>query len=92
MLHAPSSERQFILYEALRKGASIDTLYEMTKIKHYFLEQMKELVEEEENIRTYAGKQLPDDMLKQAKLDGFSDRYLAGLLQTKSHNKRCKKC
>ena len=82
LLHAPSSERQFILYEALRKGASIDTLYEMTKIKHYFLEQMKELVEEEENIRTYAGKQLPDDVLKQAKLDGFSDRYLAGLLKT----------
>ncbi len=82
LLHAPSSERQFILYEALRKGASIDTLYEMTKIKHYFLEQMKELVEEEENICTYAGQQLPDDVLKQAKLDGFSDRYLAGLLKT----------
>ncbi|MBR2263829.1 MAG: carbamoyl-phosphate synthase large subunit [Firmicutes bacterium] len=82
LLHAPSSERQFILYEALRKGASIDTLYEMTKIKHYFLQQMKELVEEEENIRTYAGSMLPDDVLKQAKLDGFSDRYLAGLLGT----------
>ncbi len=82
LLHAPSSERQFILYEALRKGASIDTLYEMTKIKHYFLQQMKELVEEEENIRTYAGSMLPMDLLKQAKLDGFSDRYLAGLLGT----------
>ena len=49
LLVTPSSERQFILYEALRKGATVDELYALTKIKHYFLEQMKELVEEEES-------------------------------------------
>ena len=47
MLRYPTSERQFIMYEALRKGASVEELYEKTKIKHYFIEQMKELVEEE---------------------------------------------
>ena len=50
MLHVPTSQRQFIMYEALRKGATVDELFELTKIKHYFIEQMKELVEEEEAL------------------------------------------
>ncbi len=80
-LHFPTSERQFIIYEAMRKGATIDEIYELTKIKKYFLEQMKELVEEEEQLLTGTGA--PDEAaLRQAKLDGFSDRYLAMLRKT----------
>ena len=127
MLVYPTSERQFILYEAIRKGASIEKLHELTKIKPWFLEQMKELVEEEEAIISAAGSsengeigetgdgsragngglkcrddgvvaalghagtagnvvaagsgntscRIPDDLLVQAKKDGFSDRYLS---------------
>ena len=44
-LIAPSSERHFIMYEALRKGATVDEIHELTKVKKYFIEQMKELVE-----------------------------------------------
>ena len=78
LLAEPSSERQFILYEALRKGAGIEELYfETTYIKAWFLEQMKELVELEEEILSYKGKALPDGLLTQAKKDGFADRYLA---------------
>ena len=73
-LTIPTSERQFIMYEALRKGATVEELFELTQIKHYFIEQMKELVEEEENIMTYRGKELPVDVLKQAKQNGFSDK------------------
>ncbi|HIV34517.1 MAG TPA: carbamoyl-phosphate synthase large subunit [Candidatus Blautia intestinigallinarum] len=80
MLVVPTSERQFILYEALRKGATVDELFELTKIKHYFLEQMKELVEEEEEILKYKGQELPGEVLRQAKLDGFSDKYLSQIL------------
>jgi carbamoyl-phosphate synthase large subunit len=80
MLNMPSSERQFIMYEALRKGADIDALYEKTKIKRWFIEQMKELVELEEQILKYKGRQVPDKLLIQAKKDGFADRYLAKLL------------
>lgn len=83
-LNAPSSKRQFIMYEALRKGATIDEIHERTKIKDYFIEQMLELVEEENKILTYAnenpGKMLPDEMLEQAKKDGFADRYLSHLM------------
>ena len=80
LLLEPSSERQFILYEALRKGASIDALYARTHIKPYFLTQMKELVELEEKILAHRGTLPPDDLLKQAKRDGFADRYLAQIL------------
>lgn len=80
LLYTPTSNRQFILYEALRKGATVEELYERTKIKHYFLEQMKELVEEEERILSYKGRMLPAELLRSAKLDGFSDRYLSQLL------------
>ncbi len=80
MLVTPSSERQFIMYEALRKGATVEELWDLTKIKHYFIEQMKELVEEEEALKSYKGSVPPTDVLEQAKKDGFSDRYLSGLL------------
>jgi carbamoyl-phosphate synthase large subunit len=82
LLNEPSSERQFIMYEALRKGASVDELYAKTYIKPWFIEQMKELVEFEEKIISYRGKGLPDDLLIQAKKDGFADRYLAQILGT----------
>lgn len=80
MLRVPTSERQFIMYEALRQGATVDELYELTKIKHYFIEQMKELVEEEEALKAFHGRVPDEATLRQAKLDGFADRYLAGLL------------
>jgi carbamoyl-phosphate synthase large subunit len=80
-LGEPSSERQFIMYEALRKGGSVEALYRKTYIKPWFIGQMKELVELEEKILQYRGWELPDDLLRQAKKDGFSDRYLAQLLR-----------
>jgi len=83
LLHNISSERQFIMYEALRKGATVEEIYELTKIKPYFIEQMKELVEEEEALKAYKGSVPPVDVLKQAKLDGFSDRYLSRILEVR---------
>jgi carbamoyl-phosphate synthase large subunit len=80
LLTFPSSERQFIMYEALRKGADVQTLYEKTKIKHYFIKQMAELVELEEKFLKYKGKILPDKLLTQAKKDGFADQYLSKIL------------
>ena len=81
LLAFPTSERQFIMYEAIRKGADLNKLYELTKIKMYFLEQMKELVMEEEEILKHKGSMLPDDMLTKAKKDGFADKYLSKLLE-----------
>jgi len=80
LLAEPSSERQFIMYEALRKGADIELLYRRTHIKPWFLKQMKELVLLEEEILCHKGTLPPDSLLVQAKKDGFADRYLAKLL------------
>ena len=79
-LAEPTSERQFLMYEALRKGAGVEELHAMTHIKPWFIEQMKELVDLEEKILEHRGGQLPEDLLKQAKQDGFADKYLASLL------------
>ncbi|MBM3878608.1 MAG: carbamoyl-phosphate synthase large subunit [Verrucomicrobia bacterium] len=80
MLKEPSSERQWLMYEALRKGATVDELYARTHIKPWFIQQMKELVELEEQLLEHKGRALPDALLIQAKRDGFADRYLAKLL------------
>ncbi|MBP3913248.1 MAG: carbamoyl-phosphate synthase large subunit [Lachnospiraceae bacterium] len=78
LLNGTGCERHFIMYEALRKGATVDEIFERTKVKHYFIEQMKELVEEEEAL--IAAETLTDEALIQAKKDGFSDKYLSILL------------
>lgn len=87
----PTSERQFIIYEALRKGASIDEIYNLTKIKHWFLQQMKELVDEEEKLAAGKGAVPAEDILRQAKQDGFSDRYLAKILDVSEDDIRAKR-
>lgn len=81
LLITPSSERHFIMYEALRKGATTEEIFELTKVKAYFIDQMRELVEEEEQILTHKGSMLPDELLIAAKKDGFSDKYLSQLLE-----------
>ncbi len=88
MLHVPTSERQFIMYEALRKGATVEELHNLTKIKHYFIEQMKELVEEEEALMAGKGAVPAKDVLEKAKKDGFSDKYLSKLLGVDERNVR----
>ena len=80
-LITPSSERHFQMYEALRKGATIDEIFELTHVKRYFIEQMKELVEVEEKIAQSKGSLPSDELLTQAKKDGFSDKYLSEILE-----------
>ncbi|MCL2300187.1 MAG: carbamoyl-phosphate synthase large subunit [Firmicutes bacterium] len=77
----PNSERYFAIYEALRKGVSVDRIHDATKIKHYFLEQMQELVDLENEILAYKKRVLPDELLVRAKKDGFADKYLSKLLE-----------
>lgn len=84
----PSSERHFLMYEALRKGATVEEIYEITKIKAYFIEQMKELVEEEEALLKYKGSMPESAMLIAAKKDGFSDKYLSRILEIEEEDIR----
>ena len=81
MLATPSSERHFAMYEALKKGATVDEIHERTFVKKYFIEQMKELVEEEAALSADKGSLPSDEVLTKAKKDGFSDKYLSQLLE-----------
>ncbi len=80
LLNTPSSDRHFIMYEALRKGATVDEIFNITKVKHYFIEQMKELVMEEEELARKKGSLPSDEQLISAKKNGFSDKYLSQIL------------
>lgn len=81
LVNTATSERQFQLYEAFRKGADIEDLHQRTHIHRWFLQQMKELVELEEQILEHKGALPPDDLFIRAKKDGFADKYLAKLLE-----------
>ena len=91
LLRDATSERQFIMYEAIRKGATNEQLFELTRIKHWFLQQMRELVELEEKVLQYKGAMPSDELLVQAKRDGFSDKYLAKILGIKEKNIRLRR-
>ncbi len=91
MLISPSSERYFVMYEALRKGATADEIFELTKVKHYFINQMKELVDEEEELLRSKGSLPADELLIQAKKDGFSDKYISQLLEISEDDVRNKR-
>ena len=81
MLKTASSERYFQLYEAIRKGVSLDKLNEITHVKVHFLQEMKELVELEEEMLKTLGRLPSDELLIKAKKDGFSDKYLSKILK-----------
>ena len=91
LLVTASSERHFIMYEALRKGATVEEIHEITKVKHYFIEQMKELVEEEETLAKSKGSLPADELLVQAKKNGFSDKYLSKILEVSEDDVRNKR-
>ncbi len=81
MLANPSSERHFAMYEALKKGASVEEIHEATHVKKWFIQQMQELADEEKALLSCRGSLPADDILIRAKKDGFSDKYLSILLQ-----------
>ena len=91
MLITPSSERHFIMYEALRKGASVKEIHNITKVKAWFIEQMAELVQEEESLLANKGTMPDDELLISAKKNGFSDKYLSQILEIKEEDIRNKR-
>ncbi len=90
-LATPSSERHFLMYEALRKGATVEELHNITKVKAWFIEQMQELVAEEEALLANKGSMPSDEALISAKKNGFADKYLSQLLEIKEEEIRNKR-
>ena len=73
-LRVPNCERLIALRVALRSGWSVEDIFEATKIDRWFLENMRELVEFEAQLATAT---LTPELLKEAKMLGYSDPQLA---------------
>ncbi|QAT16531.1 carbamoyl phosphate synthase large subunit [Candidatus Velamenicoccus archaeovorus] len=90
-LSMPSSERVFLMYEALRKGVSVKELNKLTHIGSWFIGEIKDLVEFEEEMKKHSWGDLPDAGLIKAKEWGFSDKYLSKLFNVKESEVRKKR-
>ncbi|RJP29146.1 MAG: carbamoyl-phosphate synthase large subunit [Candidatus Omnitrophota bacterium] len=84
----PSSERVFLMYEALRKGIGVVELNKITHIGKWFIQEMKEMVDFEQDMLDAGWKGLSDKELKKAKEWGFSDKYLAKIFNIKEADVR----
>jgi len=100
-IRIPNDERLFFIRYGLKMGLSVEEIYELSKIDRWFLDNMKQILELEEEIKKYGNRepraalQIPTDLLLRAKKDGFSDVQLAHLLNStekkvRSHRKRHK--
>ncbi|MFT5232165.1 MAG: carbamoyl-phosphate synthase large subunit [Candidatus Krumholzibacteriia bacterium] len=80
-LAMPSPSRLTDLHEGFRRGFSPETLHRITGIDPWFLDNLAQLMEIEGRLRSYDLANLPPELLREAKRDGFSDRQLGHLLQ-----------
>ncbi|MGW8195371.1 MAG: carbamoyl-phosphate synthase large subunit, partial [Desulforhopalus sp.] len=87
-LVTPNSQRIFCLYEALRRGRSIDDLYHLTYIDPWFLNNLQQLVEMEGAIVQAGFHGLSRDFLRKIKQHGFSDFHIGHLTGTTEDNIR----
>ena len=91
LLAEPTSKRYFHMYEAFKKGITVDEIVKLTAITRYFVEEIAELAAFEVGLGKYTWSSLPDEMLIAAKKMGFADRYLARLLNTDETNVRTRR-
>jgi len=81
-LKEPTDKRMFAIAEAIKRGYSIEKIYQLSKVDPWFLYKMRNIVEIERKLQQYQIKELPENLLKEAKQKGFSDIQIAMLTQT----------
>jgi carbamoyl-phosphate synthase large subunit len=82
-LTLPRQGRLADLHEAMRRGFEPEQLHRLTGIDPWFLDNLARMMEIEGRLRSYSLGELPSDLLREAKREGFSDRRIARLLQWK---------
>ena len=81
----PNSQRIFYIRYALKMGFTIEEIHHLTGIDPWFLNNIKQILEFEENLKNYHGidlSKIPEEIFKQAKEYGYSDKQLAYLWET----------
>ena len=80
-LKNPTDNRIFVISKAFQKGYTIDQIYDLTKIDKWFLNKLYGIVETSREIEKYDRiEDMPDELLRKAKLDGFSDFQIGRLV------------
>ncbi len=82
-LERPSWNRLFMIYDAMKLGISIKTIQKLTRIDMWFLQQIEELLALEREIERFNLKELPRELLYEAKQKGYADRQIAHMLNCK---------
>jgi carbamoyl-phosphate synthase large subunit len=81
-LQRPTPLRPFAVKEAFERGVSLEKINEYTKIDPWFLDNMLQIVEFEKELKEKPFNKIDQGTLKRAKLNGFSDKQLAGIFKT----------
>ena len=87
-LTVPGADRIWYVADAFRAGLSIDDIYALTKIDHWFLVQIEDLIKDEERVKTLGLSSIDRDLMWSLKRKGFSDARLAKLLGITEKNLR----
>nr|NVI70401.1 rudimentary [Cucujiformia] len=75
-LEQPTDKRMFVVAAALKKGYSVDKLYNLTKIDKWFLQKMKNIVDWNTQLESLTQKDVSYEVLLQSKQLGFSDKQI----------------
>lgn len=90
-LKHPSWDRVFVIYDAIELGVPLERIHDLTKIDMWYLEQFKDLYQQERELKKHKIENLDFNLLLQAKQKGFGDRQIAhiiGCLESEVHEKR----
>jgi len=79
-IRIPNSKRLWYIADGFRCGMEIEEIFGLSKIDPWFLHNIKQIVELEKQIKEYNLESLPEDLLKTAKEYGYSDIYIANLI------------
>mgnify|MGYP001775257148 FL=1 len=86
-LHEPTDKRIFVISKAMRQGYTVERIHELTMIDNWFLERLRGILDTAEEIETYSRlEDVPEDLMRRAKEQGFSDFQIARAVLKKAMN------
>ncbi len=76
-LREPTDKRVFVISKAMHKGYTVDQIHDLTKIDKWFLEKLKHIIDIDEAMKKCNINTLDQDLLRTAKVYGFTDFQVA---------------
>ncbi|WP_455081016.1 carbamoyl-phosphate synthase (glutamine-hydrolyzing) large subunit [Prevotella melaninogenica] len=76
-LREPTDKRVFLISKAMHKGYTVDQIHELTKIDRWFLNKLKHIIDIDEELKTKNINTLDKELLRTAKVYGFTDFQIA---------------